>query len=757
MFALLFLSFSAAVWGQEASDSGRAERVERRVGLMGTLLSIEVEAPTREAALLASEAAVRALEAVEARLSTWRDDSELARLNRTPAGEAFPLSPALRADLAIVGAWWRATGGAFDPGVGALVEAWGLRTGGRRPGADELRAARAGSGFQLLELGEHTAVRRHERLAIEEGGFGKGIGLDAAIAALRDAGATRATLDLGGQVVFLADGDAVVWAVAHPRDRSLPAVEVEIDRGSLATSGNSERGILVAGEPRSHILDPRTGSPAPDFGSLTVWAPDATTADCLSTGLYVLGPMAALAFAEDHDGIEVLVLETTAGELVARATSGLRDRIHPAIPGLEIRFEGSRPEEGPAVEAEICDEKERAQEGDDRDLAKRVAELERKLEIMGEEVESFRLGDLVPSVGESYSGLGPAASKIYAKDQGLSIGGYGEALFSAKSGDGDELDFQRLVLYFGYKFDERWVLNSEIEFEHASTDKSGSETVEFAYLDYLASEQVNGRAGLLLLPMGFVNELHEPTSFLGASRPETERRILPTTWRENGLGAHGDVGGFAYRSYLVNGLDSEGFSPAGIRDGRQKGSKAKADDFAWVTRVDWVDTPGVIVGGSFYYGDSDQDRASFGKNTTTIYELHGEYRARGLWLRGLVARAEIDDVDDLNAALIASGDLAAGETIGEELEGTYFEAGYDVMALIDPESEASISPYVRWESIDTQAEVPSGFSADPDQDDDIITFGVNLMPIDQLVFKIEYQDWDGDGPDRFQVLMGYVF
>lgn len=302
------------------------DRVERRLSLMGTTLAVSVEAVDRETALAASERAVRALEAAEARLSTWRDDTELARLNRAPVGKPVLLSSKLAAELTTVRHWWQETGGAFDPGVGALVDAWGLRHGGRLPGDAERRAALAVGGLAALDLANGTAVRCHPGLRIEEGGFGKGAGLDAAVAALAGRGVFRAVLDLGGQVAVFGDGPFAV-GIADPRHRDRPVLRLEIDHGSVATSGNSERGIVIGGVAYGHILDPRRGEPVRDFGSLTVWASDALTADCLSTGLYVLGPDAALAWASARPGVEVVVVEMTADGLHTRATAGLEGRL----------------------------------------------------------------------------------------------------------------------------------------------------------------------------------------------------------------------------------------------------------------------------------------------------------------------------------------------------------------------------------------------------------------------------------------------
>ncbi len=398
----------------------------------------------------------------------------------------------------------------------------------------------------------------------------------------------------------------------------------------------------------------------------------------------------------------------------------------------------------------------------------RLAEIERRLEILAEEVENLKVGEASVTVSRDgeWSGLGPAASKVYAKEQGVSIGGYGEALlelFDNEREDGlsadktNRFDFLRAVFYFGYKFSDSWVFNSEIEYEHASTSEGGSVAVEFAYLDYLYRKQLNLRAGLVLLPMGWLNELHEPTVYLGAIRPQTERRIIPTTWRENGIGAYGALGGFNYRTYVINGLDASGFSATGLRGGRQKGAKAKAEDFAWVGRLDYTAVPGLTAGLAGYFGNSGQDLEDLDGDSipvgTSIFDLHVEYRYRGLELRGLWARAEVDDVARLNQALGYVGDQSVGET----LDGGYLQAGYDVLA---GRGKSSLTPYLRWEQINTQEEVPDGWSADPANDQEIFTLGLAYQPIQQLIFKAEYQSLGNEaetGVNQFNLSMGYIF
>jgi hypothetical protein len=415
-----------------------------------------------------------------------------------------------------------------------------------------------------------------------------------------------------------------------------------------------------------------------------------------------------------------------------------------------------------ALKAAVATLREGARQPDPR-----LDEIERKIGILAAELEDLKVGEAALIADTSVAGFGPAASKVYRAKSGVSIGGYGEWLYQAfdqeredgaDSGKTDTFDALRGILYVGYKFNDRWLLNTEVEFEHASTGKSGEVSLELAYLDYLYRSEIGFRAGLLLMPVGFINELHEPTTFLGAGRPETERRIIPTTWRENGVGVFGDIGDFSYRSYLVTGFKGAGFSSSGLRGGRQKGSKAKADDFAWVGRLDYSGVPGLTLGLSAYVGDSGQDLQSSDDSElsvpTTIWEGHVEWRYRGLELRGLLAHADIDDVTGLNEALGLSGSAS----VGSELEGYYLQAGYDLLA--GSSRSRSLIPFVRWESLNTQASVPAGFQANPANDQQILTLGLSYKPIEQIVIKLDYQDISngaGTGVDQINAALGYIF
>ena len=416
--------------------------------------------------------------------------------------------------------------------------------------------------------------------------------------------------------------------------------------------------------------------------------------------------------------------------------------------------------------AVLEEELARLKEGGAKD--EKLAELERRIDLLAVEIEKLRTGGAVQETPlQGSKGLGPAASTVYRKDRGVAIGGYGEALYTNNaelrqdeqpSDETDQFDFLRAVFYVGYKFSDSILFNSEIEIEHASTDKGGSVSVEFAYLEFQKRPEIGLRAGMLLVPVGFVNELHEPPIFHGARRPEVERLLIPTTWRENGAGLFGAAGPFEYRGYAVVGLRSSGFTAAGIRGGRQKGAKSQAEDFALTGRLDFVGLPGVLLGGSFYTGGSGQgatvdDRTIRGR--VDLFDLHGQLEYRGLQLRALWTRSRIGDVPLINV----DNELQGDESVGEVQGGWYVEAAFDVMTLA-PKGRWSITPFVRYEELGTQKQVPAGWEIDPARERSLLTGGIEIGPIPQVVFKLDYQVVKDDartGVNRFNVALGYLF
>lgn len=299
---------------------------------MGTGLDIVIWAPDRTECLTASEAAVRALEDTEARLSTWLDSSEFSGLNRAPVGTEQTLSPMTHEELKTALGIARATDGLFDPTLGRLIQAWDLRGAGRIPSDRELQQARRDSGFGVIEI-NGSQVRRNRGVLLEEGAFGKGAGLDRAREVLVGSTVTGASLNLGGQWLFVGQGE---WSLqlAHPIHRSEAVLHLNIPSGSLATSANSERQLELPEGPIGHLLDPRTGVPSKANHSVSVWAKSALLADALSTALFI-DPSRAAEFASRFD-VDVVILEPGDSGLRASITRGLLEHSRPLIPGVKI-------------------------------------------------------------------------------------------------------------------------------------------------------------------------------------------------------------------------------------------------------------------------------------------------------------------------------------------------------------------------------------------------------------------------------------
>jgi hypothetical protein len=374
----------------------------------------------------------------------------------------------------------------------------------------------------------------------------------------------------------------------------------------------------------------------------------------------------------------------------------------------------------------------------------RLKELQRQIDILTQEIEALKTpqAEAKPVAADVQQyGLGAAASKVYRAQPGVSFGGYGEMVYQNRDkSEADTADLVRAVLYIGYKFNDRILFNSELEVEHASTESGGAVSMEFAYIDFLHKSSLNYRAGLVLLPMGLINEQHEPTAYLGARRPMVERLIIPATWGELGAGVFGDAGNVSYRAYVVTGLNAAHFdSEEGIREGRQAGGEALAEDWAVVGRADWHPLEGTMFGASLYSGNSGQTQNFSGR--VTLGEVHGDAKFRGLSLRGLYARGTIGDAARINAANGLTGD----ESVGKSFGGWYTEAGYTI---------GKFTPYARYEELDSQRSVPAGFERNPESNQEIWTLGVAFKPISQTVIKVDYQN---TGANQWNIAVGYIF
>ena len=429
---------------------------------------------------------------------------------------------------------------------------------------------------------------------------------------------------------------------------------------------------------------------------------------------------------------------------------------------------------------------------------KEQEEATRRTSLLAEEVDNLRTSLTVPdfeplTMEDSIYGLGPAASKIYGVERGLSIGGYGEAFYrkdvSDKSrSDRDFTDNLRFVLYTGYKFTDRIIMNAELEFEHAGTGAGGSVSVEFAYIDFLLWEWANFRAGMLLAPLGIVNELHEPVFFHGVERPEVERRIIPSTWRENGIGIFGQLlPGLEYRIYGMNALEGASSNTAActpdengncltkpsfklkehFRSTRQKGGNAMAEDIALAARLDYTPMLNLTFGGSVYTGKTSHDSqyyecvdgecgpANVPGARLTIWELHGMYSRQGLDLRALFAMSHLEDSDELNR-------IGGGGKIAKEMYGFYTEVAYDIMPWLLGDTRQQLSPFFRFSYIDQHADMAGDWEEQGRYENNIWTTGISYKPHPNVVLKVDYRNFDTDDndyerEDEVNFGIGFVF
>ena len=385
--------------------------------------------------------------------------------------------------------------------------------------------------------------------------------------------------------------------------------------------------------------------------------------------------------------------------------------------------------------------------------------LKEQIQILVDEIEKLKEQTVMPELYQkSFAGLGYAASKVYFSPQGLSIGGYGEIVYQnwQTSTKKDYTDTYRLIPYIGYKFTDNIILNSEIEFEHVNESK-----IEFLYIDFLFNDYFNIRLGNQLVPLGLTNLLHEPIFFNSVMRPEVETKIIPSTWNENGIKIFSTHKKFVYYIGIVNSFyynsSSGGFSESSwVRGGRQGGGKAVAEDLAVVARFDYTGIDGLLVGISGYRGNSGQGDKDTDNNqidgTVSMYDIHLRYSWKNFGVSALYVKGFLSDADKISTVL--------GRTIGEEVYGYYVDVEYDILPLLYKDTKYRLDIFARYERYNTQAKVPAGFTANPNNDKTIWTVGINYWPHPNIVLKADYQfrDNKGDGePDVFELGLGFIF
>jgi hypothetical protein len=343
-----------------------------------------------------------------------------------------------------------------------------------------------------------------------------------------------------------------------------------------------------------------------------------------------------------------------------------------------------------------------------------------------------------------------SAEKIIAGNQGLHIGGYGQIDFNLPTRDGTmykngTLDVHRLITFIGYNFNEKASFVSEIEYEHVT-----EVYIEQAFLDYKIKDNLSVNAGLMLIPMGIQNLYHEPPTYNGVERTNVDKYIVPTTWREMGIGLSGRSieNSLNYQFMVVNGFngyDDDGkFSgKSGLRSGRQKGAKSYITFPDFAGRISYYGQPGLNLGFSAYVGESEsmaydgldlanESAVSSADSTIIGIQMLGvdaRYQKGALQLRGQYILANLSNTDQYNAL--------SGKDLGSKMTGYYAELGYNLLANFNTTNE--LIGFARYENYNTHAEVEAGMSINEAYNRTEITLGLGFKVAKGAMFKADYQ------------------
>lgn len=350
--------------------------------------------------------------------------------------------------------------------------------------------------------------------------------------------------------------------------------------------------------------------------------------------------------------------------------------------------------------------------------------------------ETAQIAATAQQAASNVASIEPAANSGAAEGNGwwdrTSIGGYGELHYNG--GATDRIDLHRFVVNVNHEFNEDMRLHSEIEIEHALSGdgEPGEVEIEQAYVEFDLTEDDahQAKAGVFLVPVGILNETHEPPTFFGVERNPVENHILPSTWWEGGAALSGRFGqsGFGYDVAVHSGLQTPttGSNAYRIRNGRQKVAEAEATDPAYTGRLTWTGYPGVELGVTGQYQkDISQDSGDNEDVDATLLEAHADLRHGGWGLRGLYARWDVDGI--------------AAKAIGrDEQYGWYIEPSYRFDVPFGYNGEGQLGVFARYNQWDNNAGI-SNSTTEFDQTD----VGLNYWPTENIVLKADMAFVDG--------------
>ncbi|PKP43977.1 MAG: hypothetical protein CVT96_03390 [Bacteroidetes bacterium HGW-Bacteroidetes-13] len=324
----------------------------------------------------------------------------------------------------------------------------------------------------------------------------------------------------------------------------------------------------------------------------------------------------------------------------------------------------------------------------------------------------------------------------------VTIGGYGEINYNQPEGKNGELNVERMVLLIGYNFDERTQFVTELEYE----DTGDEITVEQAFINYNVANNISLRGGLMLVPMGIINEYHEPTTFNGVNRPLVDRFIVPTTWREIGVGVTGRFNNLSlgYQAYIFNGFrsvnkDTLGFigGETGLRGGRQKGIQSTIDSPNLSVKFDYYGIPGLRLGLSGYFGrtqaDDEIENLDGADVGISMVGFDARYTKDRFAARGEFIYTSLTDTEDFNTL--------TGKDLGSAMLGWYTEASYNLLPMT---KRQKLFAFARYSEYNTHLQTDGSLAENPAFDRNDLTFGLSYHIAQGVVVKGDYQIFDND-------------
>ena len=342
------------------------------------------------------------------------------------------------------------------------------------------------------------------------------------------------------------------------------------------------------------------------------------------------------------------------------------------------------------------------------------------------------------------------------------LSGYMDFHFNKPEFEDGRLDFHRFVLLVTHTFTDRIRFVGELELEHAvveGLEDEGELELEQAYVDFLLSRSFNVRAGMMLMPIGILNERHEPPVYYGVERTFNDTVIIPTTWFDVGAGVHGEIGrGWRYRAFIVSPLNAAEFSAEeGIRGGRQKGADSNIGRPAVTGRVEYVALRGLTLGVSGWSGRSGFEFRPRFDVPVSLAEADARYSRGRLELRGQISQVWIENAGQLNNTLALR--TGVNPNIASALRGLYAESGYRVLSGA-PFGE--VGAFLRYENFDTQYRMPTGYVPLPQFDRDAWVIGANYWPDPDIAVKVDYsivrnRSTVVKAPNSFNVGLGWWF